>query len=182
MGLIRAVRTGVVLASLLVGTSCGSATPAARVAQGSLTLSGAITRTVTAGTQKAGTGCSIVDISTGLASPPPADLELTGTVDFSAGSTDVALKFLGGVGTFKLPLAGELQSPGPPGSVAIVAANSETWAAGQDSPMSSGTITLSKTTTGTIHGSVDANLAALRADDPTPPHRGHMELLEPSAS
>ncbi len=140
-----------------------------------------MTGRVTAGPQDSDTGCSIADISTtGVAPPPPTQVALTGTVDFSDDSSTVALRFTGGPGTFTLPLSGELTTPGPPGFVEIIGYGSSEWAAGQSSPTSSGTLTLSRTstgTTGTIHGSVDAWLAPLRATNALSSHPGHVELF-----
>ena len=164
---IRAVRTVVAVVILLAATSCGQGSGSSVAPGGSLTLSGSMSGRVTAGTQDSNTGCFITDISTtGLASPSPPEVALTGVVDFSADSSSVALRFTGAPGTFALPLSGELAAPGPPGFVEITGYGSSEWTAGQSSPTSSGTLTLSTTstgTTGTIHGSVDAWLAPLGA-------------------
>jgi hypothetical protein len=86
---------------------------------------------------------------------------LKGVVDFGSTSPAVVLTFVGAPTTWTLPLPGESRVPGPPGSVGI-SANGADWWAGQSSPTSSGTLTLSLTGGGTIHGSVDASLAPLR--------------------
>jgi hypothetical protein len=164
---IRAARPVVGVALVLVATSCGAGSASGVAPGGSLTLSGSMTGRVTAGVQNSDAACFITDISTtGLAPPPPTEVTLTGTVDLSADSSSVALRFTGAPGTFTLPLSGELTAPGPPGFVEITGYGSSEWAGGQSSPASSGTLTLSTTptgTTGTIHGSVDAWLAPLRA-------------------
>jgi hypothetical protein len=163
---MRALRALIVLMLLITATSCDSGTARAR---GSLMLSGAITSIVTAGNQDTGAGCAATTITTGLPPTTPPEVALTGTVDFSSGTTSVALRFMGAPATFNLPLPGELQVPGPPGFVEVIANGSGEWSAGQSSPTSSGTLTLSKTTSGAIHGSVDAILAPLRATT-TPLH------------
>jgi hypothetical protein len=52
--------------------------------------------------------------------------------------------------------------PGPPGTVEIVANGADEWSAGQSTPTSSGTLTLSETSGGAVRGSVDASLTPLR--------------------
>ena len=168
---IAALGTLPLLALLVTSTSCGSGTapagslgaPGGSVApQGSLTLSGAITATVTAGTQDTRAACRVVKSPPLPPATTPIDVSLTGEVDFGSGSTRVVLSFLGAPTTLTLPLPGELKVPGPPGLVGISANGTAAWSAGQSSPTSSGTLTLSVIGGGRIHGSVDASLAPLR--------------------
>lgn len=160
---IAALGTVMVFALLLTSTSCASGTPPTpslatpgQTPSGSLTLSGAIIATVTAGTQNSRAGCRAIS----QMPPPPATnitFFLTGEVDFGSGLSVVVLRFMGVAGTTKLPLPGESL----PGFVVIATSGSE-WHAGQSSPTSSGTLTLARSGGGAIHGSVDASLAPLR--------------------
>ena len=160
--------TFALLALFLTSTSCGAApapssgTRAGSVApNGTLALSGAMTATVTAGTQHTGYGCRVINSPPVPPATTPVETSLTGEVDFHSSSTVVVLTFSGAATTWTLPLPGEWTVPGPPGTVAV-SANGAGWSAGQSSPTSSGTLTLSLTRSGAIHGSVDANLAPLR--------------------
>ena len=168
---ITAVGTLALLALLATSTSCGSdSAPAASLGalggsfapQGSLTLSGAMTATVTAGAQDTKASCRVVKTPPLPPATAPIDVSLTGEVDFGSGSTRVVLTFLGAPTTLTLPLPGELTVPGPPGLVGINANGTAVWSAGQSSPTSSGTLTLSVIGGGKIHGSVDASLAPMR--------------------
>jgi hypothetical protein len=157
-----------VLALFVSATGCGASstpttgTPAGSAAPtGALTLSGAMTATMTAGSQHTGWGCRVINLPPVPPATTPVDTSLTGEVDFDSSSGAIVLAFSGAATTLTLPLPGELTVPGPPGSVAV-SANGADWSAGQSSPTSSGTLTLSLTRGGTIHGSVDANLAPLR--------------------
>ena len=175
MRLIALRGTFAVVALFLASTSCGAVPASSSGAQGgsvaprgTLTLSGAMTATLTVGTQHTGTGCHV----TSSTPPPPAtnpvSTTLTGEVDFGSSSPAVVLTFLGAPTTWTLPLPGESSVPGPPGAVGISAKGADWWA-GQSSPTSRGTLTLSLTSGGTIHGSVDASLAPLRGSS-TPLH------------
>lgn len=145
------------------GAQGGSVAPS-----GTLALSGAITATVTARTQHTGSGCRVISSTPAPPATTPVGTTLTGEVDFGSSSLAVVLTFLGAPTTWTLPLPGESSVPGPPGSVGI-SANGAEWWAGQSSPTSSGTLTLSLTSGGTIHASVDASLAPLRGSS-TPLH------------
>ena len=122
---ITAVGTLALLALLATSTSCGSdSAPAASLGalggsfapQGSLTLSGAMTATVTAGAQDTKASCRVVKTPPLPPATAPIDVSLTGEVDFGSGSTRVVLTFLGAPTTLTLPLPGELTVPGPPGT------------------------------------------------------------------
>jgi hypothetical protein len=163
VGLSLVLRSGGAATATTSGAQGGSVVP-----NGTLVLSGAITATVTAGTQQTGLGCRVIDSTPAPPATTPIDKSLTGEVDFDHGAALVVLTFSGAATTSTLPLPGELKGPGPPGTVGI-SANGREWSAGQSSPTSSGTLTLSVSEGGTIHGSVDASLAPLRGSS-TPLH------------
>ncbi len=98
-------------------------------------MSGALTGTFTQG---AAVGCGA------LTSPGPA--QLNGEVDFG----DLRLHFLGSAGSDTLPLGGHTLG------LVTVSTASSTWSAGQDSPASAGTLTLSQRAGDVIQGSIDA--------------------------
>ena len=145
------------------GAQGGSVAP-----NGTLALSGAITATATARTQHTGSGCRVISSTPAPPATAPVGKSLTGEVDFDDGSAVVVLTFSGAATTLTLPLPGELKVPGPPGTVGISVSGAD-WSAGQSSPTSSGTLTLSLASGGTIHGSVDASLTPLRGSS-TPLH------------
>lgn len=170
VGLSLILRSGGAAPAATPGAHLGSVAP-----NGTLALSGAITATVTAGTQHTGSGCRVISstpappaTTPALPATTPVSTTLKGEVDFGSGSSAVVLTFFGGPTTWTLPLSGESQVPGPPGAVGISASGADWWA-GQSSPTSSGTLTLSVSEGGTIHGSVDASLAPLRGSS-TPLH------------
>jgi hypothetical protein len=138
------------------GVRGGSVAP-----NGTLTLSGAITATVTARAQHTGSGCRVISSTPLPPATTPVDTSLTGDVDFAYGSAVVVLTFSGAATTLNFPLPGNLKVQGPPGTVGI-SVNGTDWSAGQSSPTSSGTLTLSLGTGGRIFGAVDASLAPLR--------------------
>lgn len=70
----------------------------------------------------------------------------------------MVLSFQGVAGITRMPLPGA----SIPASVGIIGASTGEWYAGQSSPSSSGTVTLSGSGRGAIHGSVEASLALLR--------------------
>lgn len=159
-----------VLMIAAVLTSCGPASETAphvgtgnarAIPSGTLTLSGAITATVKAATHGDAAGCKVLTFTPPPPATTPIDTSLTGQLAFGSGATAMELQFSGAPTTLQLPLPGELTVPGPPGMLSISAAGA-TWLAGQDSPTSSGTLTLSQPTGGTIRGVVDATLAPLR--------------------
>jgi hypothetical protein len=134
------LRLGGVALIALVIASCSSASAASRTpatATGSLTVSGALTGTFTQG---AAVGCGAIT------SPGPT--QLNGEVDFG----DLRLRFLGSAGSDKLPLGGETLG------LVDVSTASNSWSAGQDSPASLGTLTLSERAGDVIQGSIDATL------------------------
>jgi len=100
-------------------------------------VSGALTGTFTQG---AAVGCGAIT------SPGPT--LLNGEVDFG----DLRLRFLGSAGSDKLPLGGETLG------LVDVSTASNSWSAGQDSPASLGTLTLSERAGDVIQGSIDATL------------------------
>jgi hypothetical protein len=106
-------------------------------ASGSLNLSGALSGTFA---QSTASGC--------FAMTTPGPAQLSGEVDFG----DLRMRFLGTPGSITLPLGGQGL-----GLVDISAASSS-WSAGQDSPASRGTLTLSQQPGHVIEGSIDATL------------------------
>lgn len=74
--------------------------------------------------------------------------ELSGEVNFG----DVRLRFLGTPGSITLPLGGESLG------LIDISTGSSGWSAGQDSPASRGTLTLSQRAGHVIEGSIDATL------------------------
>lgn len=131
--------------------------PVSPTPTGALTLSGALSAALPAGSQDSSAGCRVITQTP----PPPATNKtvlLTGEVDFGSGASAVVLRFSGVDGMTKLPLPGE----SIPGFVEIISGGTADWYAGPSSPASSGFLTLSGSTGGTIHGSVDATLAPMR--------------------
>jgi len=113
--------TFTVVALFLTSTSCGAAPASTSDAQGgsvaprgTLALSGAMTATLTAGTQHIGTGCRITSSTPAPPATTPVSTTLTGEVDFGSSSPAVVLTFLGAPTTWTLPLAGESGVPGLP--------------------------------------------------------------------
>jgi hypothetical protein len=147
----------------LAVTACGGpATTSGSTLRGSLTLSGAVREHVTQVSPDAHEQC---EDSTSTAPPParsPVMTTLEGVVHFGSGSGAVALKFVGGPGRWTLPLPGETNVPGPPGSV-LVTVNGRNWSGGQSSPASSGSIVLSRGSGQSITGSLNATLAPIPA-------------------
>lgn len=162
---VKVLSTLLVVALVVTLTSCGAgisappspSTPRGSTSTGALTLSGAITATVTAGSQDARAGCRTISQAP---LPPATNITtfLTGEVDFGSGADAVVLSFQGVAGSTHLPLPGD----SVPGAVEIISAGTADWYAGQSSQTSSGTLTLSGSGSGTIHGAVDASLAPLR--------------------
>lgn len=155
------VALGITMSS--VGCAPATATSPRVAATGSLVFTGAITATVAENTQTR----ADCQMTTSTPLPPATDpvvVTLTGRVSFGSGSGAVSLTFAGGPGTWNLPLPGEIKpvSPGvigTPALVRITSAGGAVWTAGQDSPASSRTVTLSKSGTGAVHGAIDAVLA-----------------------
>jgi len=124
---------------------------------GSLTLTGALTGNLAFGAQRSAAGCP----SPGFSSVQGAN-DLEGEVDFGSGFSEIYLEFAGVPGANTLPFSGETTTPGPRFVTVETASGDSEWYAGQMSPTSSGTLTLSSGTNGSIRGSVDATLAPLR--------------------
>ena len=128
---------GVALLAVLGASACSSGPSPSDSPGGSLTLSGALAGTFA---QSTASGCS--------AATSPGPGQLSGQVSFG----DLRLRFLGTPGSTTLPLGGQ-------GLGLIEISNSSSsWSAGQDSPSSLGTLTLSQRAGGAIQGSTDATL------------------------
>jgi hypothetical protein len=121
----------------LFAAACSSGSTPSDSPIGSVTLSGALAGTFAQGAML---GCSV------MTSPGPP--QLSGEVNFG----DLRFRFLGFAGSTTLPLGG--QSLG----LVDISNVSSSWSAGQDSPSSFGTLTLSRRTRGVIQGLIDATL------------------------
>jgi hypothetical protein len=156
------------LAAAAIGASCGTSQPAGGPS-GSLSLSGALSGVVSVGPQRPAVDrlpCQPMQepsLSNGRTMPAGTPITLEGEVDFDSGQSQVFLRFVGGLGASRMPLAGDTQ----PGSISLSSASGASWEAGQSSPTSSGTLTISQAADGTIHGSVDATLAPSRGSSTT---------------
>lgn len=146
------LRVGGVALVALAATACSTGPATIAPANGSVTLSGALSGTFD---ESATPGCGAT------ASSGPT--VFNGDINFH----DISLRFLGFSGSNNMPLGGNGL-----GLITIDTA-SGSWSAGQDAPMSLGTLTLSQHAGGVIQGSVNATLIPLQGSTQTLHVTGH---------
>jgi hypothetical protein len=161
----RLIRHGLALAALTaagaVVTACSpgasstppaATSPPAPLATGSMTLDGALNETLSAGNL---TTCGAATTPGGGSS---TTLPLHGSVSFGSGTSALILYYAGIDGTATAPAP----SPGAAPVVVVTTPNGAiTWGIIPNQPPSRATLTLSKQSGGTVHGSANAILVPL---------------------